>query len=142
MPPVESGDATYCPTKPGPAFNPIFPLQHKTCKNCKRLHNPRGNTAPNAASEDKNIEENRWLQQETATALDKLATVIAVDRTTLDRITDALATANANIVSLKSKLKNQINPADKDKKDPITGITAGPIVFDVVGSTPVHPSSG
>ena len=57
-----------------------------------------------ASSKYKNAEENIWFQQEMATALANLS-----------RVTANLATSNADISSLKSRLKSQINPTDKDK---------------------------
>ena len=48
-----------------------------------------------------------------ATALTNLATMTAVDRTTLASITAAVASANTKMASLKRKLKIQSNPAEK-----------------------------
>ena len=74
-----------------------------------------GYHSDNAASECTNAEENRWFQQETDTALANLEVVTNVDCTTLASVTAALATANANIASLKRKLKMHSNPVDKYK---------------------------
>ena len=61
------------------------------------------------------------------------------DRTTLDRITAALASANSEVASLKRKIKIQSNPTEKN--DSSMGITSGNIIFSVGRSTPVHPES-
>ena len=83
---------------------------------------------------------NRSFRQEIATSLAKLATVTAVDCTTLDSITTTLASANAKMASLTRKLKVQSNPAEKT--DSSTGITSGRIFFAVERIKPVHPASG
>ena len=55
------------------------------------------------------------FQEEMATALAHLDTVTAADRTTLDSITAALASANAKMAFLKRKLKIQSIPAKKKR---------------------------
>ena len=86
----------------------------------------------NAASEGTSAAESRLFQQDTATALAYIA---------LASVTSAMDTANAEIASLKRKLKIQSNPAVKDKTGSSMKITVGPMIFDVGRSTPVHPAS-
>ena len=74
-----------------------------------------------------------------ATALDNLATVTAADRNTLDSITAALASSNAEIASLKRKLKSKNISTETNSS---VGITSGHTFFAVGRSTPVHPASG
>ena len=75
-----------------------------------------------------------------ATSLANLETVTAAYRTTLARITAALAPANVNMASLKRKLKIQSKPTEKI--DSSMGINYGHIFFAVGKITPVHPISG
>ena len=75
-----------------------------------------------------------------ATSLANLATAEAADRSTLSSINSTLASSNAKIACLKSKLKNKAIPTTKT--DPIMGTTAGHMVFTVGSFTQVHPASG
>ena len=54
-----------------------------------------------------------WVQQNTVTAVDNITTATYLYHTVMASVATALATANAEIVYLKSKLKTQSKPAEK-----------------------------